>query len=172
MPLREGMPYRDIHCPNCNHQMRVTPGGPPSDEQAKTVYGGMQGISADKPADGDDATLLPQSQHVRPGALVCGRAKYPLHLGRNLVGRESKTSNADVQIPTDDFQMSREHAVINITKISNGSLRALIRNYKEGVCTVVKGMKLESTDKLVLTSGTEIKLGQTSVFYIEEQPQK
>jgi len=33
-------------------------------------------------------------------------------------------------------------------------------------------MKLESTDKLVLTSGTEIKLGQTSVFYIEEQPQK
>ena len=105
---------------------------------------------------------------MHPGALLFGTKKYPLRLGRNLVGRASKTSNADVQIPTNDNQMSREHAIINIKRIADGSLRTLIRNFKDNLVTIVKDMQLETNDEVVLTNGTNLKMGHTSIVYTEE----
>lgn len=168
VPQRNGEPYRDIHCPNCNHQQRVTFGDSLPDEQAKTVYGGMQGITRQDNTDDDALTQFPQAMPVHPGALLFGTKKYPLRLGRNLVGRASKTSNADVQIPTNDNQMSREHAIINIKRIADGSLRTLIRNFKDNLVTIVKDMQLETNDEVVLTNGTNLIMGHTSIVYTEE----
>ena len=168
VPQRNGEPFRDIHCPNCNHQLRVTFSGPQPNEQAETVYAGMQGISSKESSDDNALTQFAQAKPEHPGSLLFGTEKYPLHLGRNLVGRKSKSSNADVQIPTNDLKMSREHAVINIKRIADGSLKILIRNCKDHLVTKVKGMVLEANDEVVLTNGTDIQLGHTLITYIEE----
>ncbi len=168
VPQRNGEPYRDIHCPNCNHQQRVTFGDSLPDEKGKTVYGGMQGITRQNCSDDNALTQLPQAVSEHPGALLFKDKKYPLRLGRNLVGRESKTSNADVQIPTNDYQMSREHAVINIKRIADGSIRTLIRNYKDNLVTIVNDLQLETDDEVVLTNGTHLKMGHTLIVYTEE----
>ena len=168
VPQRNGEQFREIHCPNCSHYLRVTFGDPQVVDNSETVYGGMQGVSSQASADDDALTQLSQTYSERPGALRCGQDVYPLNLGWNLIGRKSKSSNASIQIPTDDYQMSREHAVINIVKIADGSIRTLIRNYKEHVITMVSGMLLETDDEVVLTNGTELMLGHTIITYIEE----
>ena len=168
VPRRGEEPYRDIRCQNCSHLLRVTFSDPQPDEQNKTVYGGMKGISMRDTSYDEILTQLPDARQECPGKLRVGSQSFQLHLGRNLVGRKSNSSNADVQIPTDDLQMSREHAVVNIARIADGSLRVLIRNLKGNVSTSVKGMKLEDGDEVVLTNGAELKLGQTLIVYIEE----
>jgi len=165
VPQRNGEPFRDIHCPSCKHQLRVTFSAPQSDEQAETVYGGMQGTSTPEKSDDEALTQFTQTKSEHPGMLLCGTETYSLRLGRNLIGRKSNTSNADVQIPTNDFKMSREHAIINIKRIADGSLKALIRNCKKPVTTEVKGMLLDANDEVVLTDGTELKLGNTIIIY-------
>lgn len=168
VPQRNGEPFRVFHCPNCNHQLRATFSDPQPNAQAETVYGGMKGVSLEKPSDDENLTVFPQAKSERPGTLHCGKEAYSLHLGRNLVGRKSKSSNADVQIPTDDLQMSREHVIINVMKISDGRIKALVRNYKEHVATSINGMPLNADDEVVLTNGIDLKLGNTSITYIEE----
>lgn len=168
VPQRNGEPFREIRCQNCSHMLRVTFSDPQRDGQAGTVYGGMKGFD-NRNSSEDDLTKLPEARQECPGALRFENQCFALHLGRNLVGRKSTSSNANVQIPTNDLQMSREHAVINIARIADGSLRTLIRSFKENASTSVKGMQLEAGDEVVLTNGTELKLGQTKITYIEEQ---
>ena len=168
VPQRNGEQIRVFHCPNCSHQLRVTFGDPQPDAQAETVYGGMQGVNIEEPSDDENLTVFPKAKSEKPGTLHCGTEIYSLHLGRNLVGRKSKSSNADVQIPTDDLEMSREHVIINIMKISDGRIKALVRNYKKNVVTSVNGIALEIDDEVVLTDRADLKLGNTSITYIEE----
>lgn len=170
VPQRNGEPFREINCPNCSHQLRVTFGNPQLDDHSKTVYGGMQGVSSFSHHDDEALTQLSlaSSSSERIGVLLWGEASFPLHLGRNLVGRESKSSNADIQIPTDDIQMSREHAIISVMRIANGSLRTLICNNKDCVTTFVNDMQLLADDEVVLRSGTNLTLGNTTITYVDE----
>ena len=86
----------------------------------------------------------------------------------NTVGRSAPTSGANVQIVTDDHYMSREHAIIKMTRVANGCLKALISNHKNKHATIVAGQELLKDDELVLTNGINIKMGNTTLVYFEE----
>lgn len=45
---------------------------------------------------------------------------YTLSLGINTIGRKAQTSNATVQIDTDDLTMSRSHSIIEVRKLKTG----------------------------------------------------
>ena len=168
VPQRNGEPFRVFHCPNCSHQLRATFSHPQPDVYAETAYGGSKPTNSHDKKDEEASTEYLHPKSERLGAIRCETETYPLHLGRNLVGRKSKSSNADVQIPVNDQQMSREHAIISITRIADGSIKALIRNAKEYVTTIADGILLEADDVVVLTNGANLMLGQTPMTYIEE----
>lgn len=169
VPQRNGEPFRVFHCPNCSHQLRATFGDPQPDDYAETIYGGAKSTNLHEKKTDEASTEYLHVKSMQLGSLRCETGVYPLHLGRNLVGRKSKSSNADVQIPVNDLQMSREHAIIGVTRIADGSIKTLIRNAKEHITTIVDGILLESGDEVVLTNGIILMLGQTTMKYIEKQ---
>ena len=91
--------------------------------------------------------------------------QYDLAIGSNTVGRLASTSIADVQIDTDDLFMSREHAVINVRRLPNGSLKIDISNFKNKNTTKVNGLLLEHDDAIVLHDDDTIEMGSTSLSF-------
>lgn len=157
-----------VTCPQCKAGLRVhfaatsTKSGseanthlPSGHSQAATSHGDTQ------------LGHKPQSMAARP-RLVCGGRSYPLAQGINIVGRRAATSQATVQIATDDHYMSRSHARIDITPLPGGGLKAVIRNDKNKNATTVAGQLLADDDALILKDGTLIVMGKTSIEYKEQ----
>lgn len=169
VPQRNGEPYRLFRCPNCSHQLRADFSVPQSDDSGGTVYGGAQGAAQQQKHSGDDSkTVLVSKSCAKRGVLRCAEQNYPLRNGSNLVGRKAPNSDADVQLAVTDKHISRQHAVIKVTRITDGSLKALISVCKDRLTTIVGGQALAVGDEVVLTNGTNLTLGETSLVYIEE----
>lgn len=114
----------------------------------------------------ETATVLgkkPQSQ-CRP-RLIYGGEEYLLGEGRNVVGRKAETSNATVQISTPDRYMSRQHAVIVVTSLDNGSLKAVLSGYQNKNAIMVDGQFLDAGDEVRLMNGCRITMGETTITY-------
>ncbi len=91
---------------------------------------------------------------------------YNLRLGTNTIGRADSTSNASVQIYTDDRYMSRNHAVIDVEN-SGANLRCSLRfGYNTQVSIQVNGISLRTYDVVVLNSGDTISLGHTDMKFM------
>lgn len=98
--------------------------------------------------------------------LVYENKRYELKLGRNTIGRQSSTPQATVQIDTHgDKTMSRFHAVIELVRMSDMSIRAIISNGSNKNSTYVSGILLNGNDKLILNNGSEIKMGNLLLRY-------
>lgn len=98
--------------------------------------------------------------------LVHENKRYELKLGRNTIGRMSSTPQATVQIDTHgDKTMSRFHAVIELVRMSDMSIRAIISNGSNKNSTYVSGILLNGNDKLILNNGSEIKMGNLLLRY-------
>ena len=107
-------------------------------------------------------------QHLKAicqASLVCDDTRYQLSDGRNIIGRQAKTSQATVQIPTNDLYMSRQHCVINVTRMPNGSIKAVLSNYQNKNETKINGHTITSGDEIVLQDGNTITMGNTTVTY-------
>ncbi len=91
--------------------------------------------------------------------------EFELSVGRNIVGRQNTTLPATVQIPTDDHYMSRRHCCIDVTALSDGMKKAVLRNYQNKNITYVNGQPLESNDIIRLSDGDTIKMGNTTVTF-------
>jgi predicted RNA-binding Zn-ribbon protein involved in translation (DUF1610 family) len=162
-------PFRDIRCPNCSHLLRVVFEQPRQEDDGKTVYGGASAAKGASAAPADDGSTVYGSANVaRQGFLRCGNQSYALRNGMNIVGRRASSSTANVQIETNDHFMSREHSAIKMARVANGSLKALISNYKNKHSTFVSGQELLDGDELVLTNGMSLKMGNTTLVYFEE----
>jgi len=167
VPQRNGEPVRVIHCPNCSHQLRVEFDPQPKDS-SETVYGGEMADNRQmQPSESGD-TAYAQKKNVSKGMLSCNGKLYPLHSGRNVVGRKAPSSEADVQIDSIDRHISRQHAIIKMTRVADGTMRALISCTKDRLTTIVGGQSLTVGDEVVLTSGITVILGETSLVYLEE----
>jgi DNA-directed RNA polymerase subunit RPC12/RpoP len=167
VPQKNNDLVRIIRCPNCSHQLRVEFGSQPEDS-GKTVYGGGKTTNRQSRASEDGATVYAQKKNISKGMLRCDGKLYPLHIGKNVVGRKSPSSEADVQIDSIDRHISRQHAIIKITRVADGSLRALISCTKDRLTTIVGGQSLSVGDEAILTNGITLTLGQTSLVYLEE----
>ena len=117
------------------------------------------------PSQSDETILAGKKEEVTPGYLLYGGQKYPLGFGNNVIGRKATTSQATVQIATDDRYMSRQHLAIQVCKVSTDNVRVVVSNYHNKNASYVNGQLLNEGDQLVLTEGSIIKMGNTTVVY-------
>ena len=172
---------KQITCPSCKTPLKVmfppqqeplkaetvfSPPKPGVNNGATQLFGGNDG-STQLAGNASGATRLasPTSQlQAKPKLLYQGR-EYPLDDGRNVIGRRAQTSQATVQIDTDDRYMSRQHCIITVTSLPDGSRKAVLTNYQNKNTTTIDGQEITSTDAIRLTDGNSIKMGQTSVTF-------
>ena len=83
-----------------------------------------------------------------------------------MVGRKAPSSQASLQIETNDRYMSRRHAKIEVKEVA-GIRQAIISNDQNKNATYVDGQELQSGDAVILRDGSEIIMGKTHVIYKE-----
>ena len=166
---------KQIACPSCKIPLQVK--FQPQREQqepieAKTFYATPKRVAA-----GSDETQLAKdclgatqlfsaSQESSANAMLsCGGKDYYLEEGQNIVGRHGTTSQATVQIETADRYMSRQHCRINITKLPDGTIKAVLSNYRNKNLTTIDGQPVEIGDSIRLTDGNCITMGNTTVTF-------
>ena len=175
-----------ISCPQCKARLRVVFSHPqqqvtPPQSSGEPQYvsnsdGETQYVNRDNgetryvgysssPSQSDETILAGKKEEVTPGYLLYGGQKYPLGFGNNVIGRKATTSQATVQIVTDDRYMSRQHLAIQVIKASTDKVRVVVSNYHNKNASYVNGQLLNEGDQLVLTEGSIIKMGNTTVVY-------
>ena len=159
---------KQITCPQCQSLLQVKFNPDEEPLTAQTFY-------VPKPTRDDGATQLvskstetqlssPKTEKKHAELLYQGES-YPLCEGMNIVGRFGKTSKATVQIKADDMYMSRQHATIEITTLSDGMIKAVLSNYQNKNQTAIDGHVIESDDKIRLADGNSITMGKTTVTF-------
>ena len=145
-----------IKCPNCGKQIDIRFKRPVQEDGA-TVLGGIP--------SGGETQLGPVSVSRKKAYLEFNGVRYNLEIGRNAIGRKAKTSSADVQIDTDDRYMSRQHVVINVRRLPDGSIKCDISNDKNKNSTRVNNYTLGPDDAIVLHDGDRITMGDTTITF-------
>lgn len=131
------------------------PGG---DNGVNTVYGGVN--------NGVIGAL------IMPNGLV-----LPLKSGKNVIGRDAKTSNATIKIPgsAEIKMLSREHIIIDVNHTPGSGFVHQASLYKIEVNeTKINGNTLNYADSVILSEGSKIELPGivlTFVFPDEEKTQ-
>jgi len=142
---------KTIKCPSCQSTLKVifrrNPNGNPNESLS----------------DGSETRYGAATSQVSSFYLTTDGRRYALPPGYNTVGRRASDSTAKIMIDTDDRTMSRSHAVINITRLSSGSYKAVIMNAKNKNNTYVNGVLLEGDDAIILSDGDEIVMGRTTL---------
>lgn len=166
---KQNVDQKLIKCPACGCQLmvRFNSGNAPQQgaaEEGKRTWYRRPG----EMAPNNEGETMVASFNVSKGIgyLVFNDTKYQLKIGRNTIGRKSSTPQATIQIDTmGDNTMSRFHAVIEIVRMSDMSVRAIISNGSNKNPTYVSGTLLSGTDKLILKNGSEIKMGKIILRY-------
>ena len=139
-------------CPQCGVTLRVRFHDEPADNplDAHTHI-----------ADSGKTHIATQKGGLR-ALIVCNAREYDLSEGRNVVGRKSPKSTADIQIETTDRYMSRHDAIVNVNH-ANGQLIVSIANYQNKSTIVVGNMEMDEDDEIRLFDGDEFMLGETKM---------
>jgi len=187
---RKNEMIKTITCPNCKHRFTVRLTNEKGTQYAGdsslrnnekgTQYAGdpslrnnekgTQYVSSNQRSATDETDYSNQrisKQEVHAGTLVCYGKRYPLKMGRNIVGRKATTSHATVQIETSDMYISRDHLLINAVAIGGGAI-VTITNYKNTNRTFVNGALLGKGETVNLTEGAQIKIGNTILLYTKQ----
>ena len=122
-----GMEGKNITCPNCKHSSPFTQFKPviPVVEESITCFPGGTG-NVPKPA----------KENLIIGRLIIPLTgiSYQLLPGKNIIGRKSPASSANLQIETDgNKKMSREHLIIEVVRLPTFGFTHCASLYKEKV---------------------------------------
>jgi len=144
-----GVAEKIITCPKCNTTLKILFRKESSAQTATTVQ--------------DEAKTRLATSTVPTSNFHCvleySGKKHLLKIGNNTIGRKSSDNLADIMIETTDRSMSRRHAIINVSKLPNGSLKAVIRNDKNKNQTFVNNVALEADDRILLNNNDIVKMG-------------
>lgn len=175
---------KELACPRCRAMLKVKFSQQEAPLEAHTVYGpnkqyvmgsggetqlGGSAASAEtqlgsKP-NGEDTMLGGNMNDTSRPRLTMNGVDYPLAMGLNIIGRKGVTSQATVQIATDDRYMSRQHCRIALTRLADGMVKAVLSEYKNKNLTAVDGQQIELGDEIRLTDGNSITMGHTTVEF-------
>lgn len=156
-----------VTCPTCNLKSRI--GNcekivEEKDDDESTQYNHKHG-------SGSEDTVLGHKSVISLGTLVNTQngISYPLKLGRNTIGRKVSNPLPSVTIAIEETQtqrtMSREHAIIEVTRLVNGSCRHFLYNWKGQNGTSVDGTPVAEGDRVVLTHGQTITMGKVCLRF-------
>lgn len=85
--------------------------------------------------------------------------------GRNVIGRRSSRSTADIQIPDGTHTMSREHFYIDVSTQDGKVSHILSVNPAARNSTRLDGIALNATDRKELREGQQINAGSVSLVF-------
>ena len=163
---------KQIFCPNCKIDLQVK-----FDSLSKQPLNAHTYYAPKSPSVGNmgetqlsrrkvGTTILASAPSKNVSAkLVFKGVDYPLQTGRNVIGRKATTSQASIQIATVDRYMSRQHAVIHLSTLPDGTLKATFQNYQNKNDTTVDGQPVETGDEIRLVDGNSITMGNTSIIF-------
>lgn len=153
---------KSVTCPTCKQKSRIADCmrmASTNNSDDATQYNAGRDM-------GSEDTTLGTAPVVPLGKLVNSQngCVHQLRLGKNTIGRSVSSPLPTVTIPVDEIQthntMSREHAIIEVTRLSNGSYRHFLYNWKNKNGTFVNEMRLTEGERLVLNDGQTIRLGE------------
>lgn len=136
---------KTFRCPRCGVGLQVS-FAQDTAEESTTVYG------------------VKKNLQCRP-RLIYGGEEYQLNEGRNVIGRKALSSTATTQIETSDHYMSRQHAVVMVTALADGGMKAVLSGYQNKNEIAVDGQTLEPGDEVRLMDDSRITMGNTTVIY-------
>lgn len=167
----DGASQKVISCRNCGAKLRVK-FEKPADNGFETILPPQKGEDKSvtppppPPASAPAAGNGPVVGMNCPLALLCNGKRYPLQPGQNTVGRISKSINTDVRLEVMDMTISRFHSMIEVQGVSDGTFRAVISNGQNKNVTYVNSTPIQGSDKIVLSNGDTIQMGETVVTFI------
>lgn len=169
-----------VVCPHCSVKLKVDETRiPPALRAFKCPKcGGSISVSivkqATTPDDVGDTVLIPKvGGRTKTVGKLCiknsneGEISFPLKEGVNIIGRNSKTSNATIKILTDDRSMSREHARIEVVPDFKGGYRHFLSDFGSKNHTFHNDNQLNKGDSVILQPGDFIVIGKTALFFEE-----
>lgn len=165
---------KQITCPQCKYplQVKFDPAEeqpePPSDPlEAETYYAPKKAVDAATQLGGiSSATQLASTPRKNKKAILTFQGEdYLLSEGQNIIGRSGTTSKASIQIKTDDRYMSRQHVAIEVKTFADGTIKAVLQNYKNKNETLIDGQAIETGDEIRLADNNTITMGRTTVTF-------
>lgn len=126
---------KQITCPQCHCDLQVKFAPQQEPIEAHTYYApkssaidnGATQLAGS--ANGDTQLAISVPKAGMSAKLMCDGVSYELSEGQNIIGRKGNTSKSTVQIATEDHYMSRQHCVINISSLPDGTTKAILSNY-------------------------------------------
>lgn len=114
-------------------------------------------------------TMVESPQVVMPPSIgyfqiVSTGQKYALKQGTNIIGRQHPTSQATIQIATNDGYMSRQHMKIDVLPAGNHMEYRISDNNSTNKVTL-NGRQLTPGDIVMLRSGDRITIGHTDLLF-------
>ena len=166
------METKEITCPQCKGRLEITN---PRNEPVLFITCPNPACKAKMRVAFDMGKTFLTSKKKNedaPGYLEYKGAKFNLNEGRNTVGRTCLKHIAQIELPTDDMTMSREHCMIEVTRLANGRMKAVISDMRsiekiKKKPTVIENMCLEKDDRIVMTDGDLVKMGEQLLRYYQ-----
>ena len=159
---------KQIRCPKCQAVLSVKFDTP---IEARTYYT-PKATNAESGAtqlggyvSGATQLVLSSPEIDSHASLTYAGITYQLQEGENVIGRKASSSTASIQIETSDRYMSRQHCIITISTLADGTKKAVLSNYQNKNKTLVDGQEICSGDEIRLTDGNSITMGYTTVIF-------
>lgn len=159
-----GLISKMLKCPRCFTVNKVADYYVPQEILRNITEEGQTKYERDLQQDGKTLYCKQIKNDDKPGVLydmVTGQ-RYPLLEGHNIVGRQSFSLTANIQILTTDRHISRQHLYIDVGKTKTGHYY-LISNAKDLVKTFVNGQQIGYTDQIQITDGDIIQIGEVKL---------
>lgn len=138
---------RSFNCPQCKKEISMSILDEKLKNEAETV------IVSKKPKALGVLTVI-----VRPDE---PSQVFDLKEGINKIGRKAVSSDADIQIPTDDKTMSRSHISIDVQKDEKGGYKHLLSDNNSKNQTLYNSNYIAQGEVVVLRNNDEILIGRT-----------
>lgn len=143
-----------FNCPRCKQPISIS-----LLHQYKIVSNSEDTIYIQK-NDNTTATLT-----VLPDACTPSQS-FQLRTGINIIGRKNgNTSEAKIEIETNDKLMSREHLKIEAVQYGNGEYNYLLSDYSSKNQTRHNNHYLNQGEIIVLRDKDEIEIGNTKIQF-------
>jgi len=163
-----GLENASITCPVCNRKTLFRDFkkiGNSSTDEDETITSNRK----KKKVVDEDETITNNSGFLAIGCLIMpnGRTEQ-LHMGINTIGRESRSTLAEIHFPDvhKTKKSSRNHAKIEVVKQSNGTCKHILYNWQNRTPTYVNGDMVDQGDRIILHNGDSLRFGDVPVRFI------
>lgn len=122
-------------------------------------------IAGGRTSGGEKTRIYSAPQKPAIGSLVDANGRtYCLRQGANTIGRKAQTSQATVQIITDDRYMSRNHAIIVVQQAGNRFVH-ILKNGENKNPSYRNGVLIADGDQEILNNGDSMTFGKTQLTF-------